>query len=331
MIENEGIPSTFLHMYKFSIILIFILNCASAGKPVIIDQARVTQNCKIKDGNVINPDFSVDRFGVYFQGCFEKIDSNESILSFVFSRVKGTFNVNISTQGSVSSNSNSAALVDKSNSFTSVKINSKTIVQTFSKDFIRDNYYIYSISYTLNNKQPHIEIRDITFNGDTSPEILILSSIAKNDLSKVKELFETNAINKDFQVTNQNGAITHNSNLITQAFYLNSNNEMLKYLISKKVSLDEKDYFGWTPLLLASKRNDFEFFQYIYSLKKWNINDVTDQNETCLHWAVGMKNIPLIKFLLKNGANKDIKNRSGQIAKDLASNENDKEIGSLLE
>ncbi|EMJ88078.1 ankyrin repeat domain-containing protein [Leptospira meyeri] len=331
MIVNDGIPFIFLQMYKFTLILFFILNCASTSKPLIIEQAKVGENCKVKDGNVINPDFSVERFGVYFQGCFDKLDSNESVLSFVFSRIKGTFNVNINTNGSVRSNSNSVALVDKSNSTTSVKTNSKTLVQTFSKDFIRDNYYVYSVSYTIKNKQPHIEIRDITFSGDSAPEILILNSIKKNDLVKVKELFDTGAINKDFLVTDQNGIVTHNSNLLIQAFYLESNTEILKYLISKKVSLDSKDIFGWTPLLLAAKRNDFELFQYIYSLKKWDINDVTDQNETCLHWAVGKKNIPMIKFLLKNGANKDIKNRFGQIAKDLASNENDKEIKSLLE
>ncbi|MBM9545624.1 ankyrin repeat domain-containing protein [Leptospira sp. 201903074] len=320
-----------LLMFRFTLILIFILNCANTSKTLVIDQAKVNQNCKVKDGNVINPDFSVERFGVYFQGCFEKLDSNESVLSFVFSRIKGSINVKIGTDGSASSNSNSVAIVDKSNSATSVKINSKTLVQTFSKDFIRDNYYIYSIAYTINNRQPHFEIRDITFKGDSAPEILILSSLTKNDLAKAKEIFDSGAINKDFQVTNQNGAITTNSNLLMQAFYLNSNNEMLKYLISKKVSLDWKDNAGWTALLFASMRNDFELFQYIYSSKKWNINDVTDQNETCLHWAVAKKNIPMIKFLLKNGANKDITNRFGQKAIDLASKENDQEIRTLLE
>lgn len=317
-------------MFRLSLILIFIINCANTSKTVVIDQPKVNEECKIKDGIAYNPDFSAERFGVYFQGCFDKINSSESILSFVFSRLKGNINVTIGSDGSMRSNTNTPTFVEKANSLTSVKMNSITLVQTYSKDFTGDNYYIYSVSYTSNNKQPRIEIRDITFKEE-APERVILTSIAKNDFSKVKELIETGAINKDFLVTNHTGIEVNHSNLLLQAFYLNSNNEIIKYLISKKVNYDWKDKNGWTPLLFASMRNDFELFRYLYSLKKWNLNDVTDQNESALHWAVAKKNIPLIEFLIKNGIKKDIKNRFGQIAIDLAPKETDQEIRKLLE
>lgn len=317
-------------MFRLTFLLFFIINCANTSKTVVIDQPKVNQECKIKDGIAYNPDFSAERFGVYFQGCFDKVNSSESTLSFVFSRLKGSINVNVGTDGSMRSNTNTPAFVEKANSLTTVKMNSTTLVQTYSKDFTGDNYYIYSVSYTAINQKPRIEIKDITFKEDT-PERLILTSIAKNDFPKVKELFEKGSINKDFLVTNHTGTEAIHSNLLLQAFYLNSNNELIKYLISKKVNYDWKDKNGWTPLLFACMRNDFELFKYIYSLKKWNLNDVTDQNETALHWAVAKKNIPMIEFLLKNGIKKDIKNRFGQVAIDLASKENDAEIRKLLE
>jgi hypothetical protein len=306
-----------------------IFGCASTGKPMVIDQAKVTDNCLVQNASVANPDFSVERFGVYFEGCFVKIDSKEVILSYGFSRLKGSFDISVSNKGNVRSNSNSPLGLDHSGSLTFVKLNSATMVQTTSSDFTGKSYYMYAIFYTLKNNLPHLEFKDVTFDKE-SPIRLILESLQKNDLAKVKELFDSGAINKDFHVTVHDDKSVSDSNLLVQAFEFKSNSDILKYLFSKKVD-SNWNIEGWTPLMLICRKNDFDLFQFVFSLKKWDINAVTPNGDTYLHWATANKNIPMIQFLLKHGVNRNLKNKQGKLAKDLASSTTDQEIIRILE
>jgi len=107
--------------------------------------------------------------------------------------------------------------------------------------------------------------------------------------------------------------------------------EMVKYLVENGASIDIKASFtgGKTALVYAATSNKSKVIQYLID-KGANINAVTIHNETALFYAVSYGNIESVKVLLKNNADKNIINKSGQMVYTITKRKNIEEITNLL-
>lgn len=189
---------------------------------------------------------------------------------------------------------------------------------------------MYSILYTSRNNQPSLEIYDVTREESYAPR-LAFQAIAKNDLSKLKELFTNGSIQKDTSIILYEENDTSELNLFQHALNVRANKEIFEYLLEKKVNFQFRDKLGFTALTYSVFFNDLDLLKYIDSLKKWNLNETTNQGDTILHWAAANKNKPIVDYLLKRGISKDIKNNQGLTAYDIAKSKLSYEIMEILQ
>lgn len=138
--------------------------------------------------------------------------------------------------------------------------------------------------------------------------------------------------------------------------------EEMKVLFEKDPKcVNEVDKFGFTPLILASYRGNFEVAKYLITIvkdinyqspegtalmaavmrnntelillligKKANLDLTSKTGVTALMLATQFKNIEIIKILLENQANKLLKDNEGKTAFEYAVNTNDETIIKLL-
>jgi len=72
----------------------------------------------------------------------------------------------------------------------------------------------------------------------------------------------------------------------------------------KILKLNEKDEYGWYPLLLAILRNNIKIVQLLieYALQHQIILELNEKNKLGnypLYWAIGNNNIKIVKLLLE--------------------------------
>lgn len=98
--------------------------------------------------------------------------------------------------------------------------------------------------------------------------------------------------------------------------------EKINYLITKGLNPTENQENGKTILHLAVENGSVDLIEKIFSFGV-DINAVTKDNLTALHIAASKaKDLTVLNWLIKNGANKNIESSFGETAFDLA-NENE--------
>lgn len=137
-----------------------------------------------------------------------------------------------------------------------------------------------------------------------------LQAIYKKDINQLKEcLLEL----KDVNIVD--------SQKKTLIFYavLENNIEALKFLIKEGGSVNLKDENGWTPLHYSVSEHLIEVSQYLIDVGA-DINAKDDYGNTVIWRAVftSKERGEIIKMLIKNKADSNIKNDSGISALELA-------------
>jgi len=77
-----------------------------------------------------------------------------------------------------------------------------------------------------------------------------------------------------------------------------------------------------TPLHLAAKSGHLDIVTEL--IKEAPVNEVDKDNNTALHYAVESNSVPIVEFLLKNGADISMKNKNNKTPLDLAKEGNQK-------
>ncbi|MCW7472503.1 hypothetical protein CH354_09270 [Leptospira levettii] len=303
-------------MKKVSVLFLLLLSvsCKTIPKFQVIDNVKLNPKCKITWLTVVEPDFYIMNGTTTLAGCVEQIDSNDAVLAFSFGRSIHRINasVNLTTGESRRSDSYSS---ENASAKATVHKDKKASLEIPTAD--KKGSFMYSILYTLKNKQPSIEIYDVTREESYGPRLAFIA-ITNNDLPKLKELFANGSIQNDTHIILYDENNTIELNLFQHALNVRANREIFQYLLEKKVDFQYRDKLGFTALTYAVYFNDLELVKYIDSLKKWNLNETTNQGDTILHWAAFNRNKQIVEYLLQRGINKEIKNKQGQTAYDVA-------------
>ncbi|MBC7862454.1 MAG: ankyrin repeat domain-containing protein [Bacteroidia bacterium] len=104
--------------------------------------------------------------------------------------------------------------------------------------------------------------------------------------------------------------------------------ELINFLIEKGAEVNAKNDEGITPLHIVLYPEIAE----ILIKKGALVNCISDNGNTPLHSMAenGDESLDEVKILLKNGADKTLKNKSGETAYDIAKGREDKEMMKLL-
>lgn len=96
------------------------------------------------------------------------------------------------------------------------------------------------------------------------------------------------------------------------------NAELLEWLLARGADAQVRDVYRYTPLLRAVDNGYLNTAEILLSLPDTDVNAQDEYDNTALHHAVSGRNREMLKLLLSNGANPDIKNRQNLSARDLA-------------
>ena len=162
-------------------------------------------------------------------------------------------------------------------------------------------------------------------------ETILIKYTKKKDIKAIKYLLNVLCRNQNLLNLDIYKGDANNQNILHHAV-LNKDKKMIKYLVEydcdNNLLKANKDKKGKTPIDLdktksfedefytiwdASKNNDVNLLnKLINELKYYNVNQQTYlYKNTPLHYAVKNKSERAILFLLKNKANKEIKNSNG--------------------
>jgi len=100
-------------------------------------------------------------------------------------------------------------------------------------------------------------------------------------------------------------------------------------IFSSKISIDSKDIFGATPLMLAAENGSINIIPLLLESKA-NIESEDLKGNTPLMYAATRNQIDVIKFFLKQRIPTDSKNKNGETAYSIALNKGFKEVSDLL-
>ncbi|MCW7504210.1 ankyrin repeat domain-containing protein [Leptospira paudalimensis] len=311
----------------FLFLLLLSVSCKTIPKFQVIDNAKPNPNCKITWLTVVEPDFFITNGTTTLAGCIEKIDSNDAVIAFSFGRTIHRINASVNLKTGESRRSDSYSSENASAKAT-VHKDKKASLEIPTSD--KKGSFMYSILYTLKNKQPSIEIYDVTREESYGPRLAFIA-ITKNDLPKLRELFSNSSIQNDTHIILVDENSAYELNLFQHALNVRANWEIYEYLLEKKVDYQFKDKNGFNALIQAVYLNDSGLVKYIDSLKKWNLNEKTNHGDTALHWAAANQNKEIVEYLLKKGTDKNIKNNQGLTAFDIAKTKSSSEILEILQ
>lgn len=111
----------------------------------------------------------------------------------------------------------------------------------------------------------------------------------------------------------------------------NGNLNTIKNLISEGANVNAKGTLvGISPMHLAVENQDIDFIEFLLS-KKADINNTDGQGRTPLFWASYSGYSDVVRYLIDQGANVNIKNQDGKTALDIARDKSHYIIVMLLE
>ena len=84
--------------------------------------------------------------------------------------------------------------------------------------------------------------------------------------------------------------------------------KMVKWLVVKGCNINSQDADGMTPLHWAISKGDFEMTSFFLRYQP-NLRLVNRRGESVLHLAAIHKQISMVKLLLRNGADKSIRDK----------------------
>jgi uncharacterized protein len=135
----------------------------------------------------------------------------------------------------------------------------------------------------------------------------LIETITSNDVNKIKNL-----IKKGANVNARDGV--GNTCLMLACDF--NNFETVSFLLSKKANVDSVNQFGYTALHFAVQKNDLRIVRLLInsedSIVDKMINKKDDLGNTPLHLAVDSGNANIVDFLIKKGADKNIRNSEGE-------------------
>ncbi|MDE6661522.1 MAG: ankyrin repeat domain-containing protein [Anaeroplasmataceae bacterium] len=116
------------------------------------------------------------------------------------------------------------------------------------------------------------------------------------------------------------GEKDNNEETICLAFIRSKAPQLLKKYGGFEPWLEEPNYIGNNPLLVAAERDSRDMVEFILEYNVF-VNYKNHMNETALFYAVRNKNKEIIDLLLKHGAFLDFKNKNAETIYDLATSE----------
>lgn len=87
--------------------------------------------------------------------------------------------------------------------------------------------------------------------------------------------------------------------------------ETLRYIIDQGVDINAVDYAGYTALISSISGYYSEAAKYLIDCEGILLNKRTPNRRTALHFAVCVNNIELVYYLLKKGADPNLRDRQG--------------------
>ena len=132
-----------------------------------------------------------------------------------------------------------------------------------------------------------------------------------------------------FRITENRKGVFHYAAMCNQSYPIIFFYEKLQKFFKKTTIIDIPSENGITPLHYACIKGSKNAVDILLDLGA-NINAVDNDGNNCLHYAVISKNESLLKKLLVRGADKNIKNKKGQLPYDLAYENNYRDIANIL-
>ena len=90
-----------------------------------------------------------------------------------------------------------------------------------------------------------------------------------------------------------------------------------RYYLSRNISANQKNYRGVTPIFIASYRNDVAMAELV---KKYggDVKMICDNGSSPLHWAANTNAVEMVRWLISQGVNCELKTVGGQTASQVA-------------
>jgi len=191
----------------------------------------------------------------------------------------------------------------------------------FSKVEIYDDLYFLAVEY---NTAPVMKVLlefDVHFNEKTcSNKLLILASLVKN-LSIIDALVQNGVdINQRSNSFEADSALMSACKVKGYGQYIPQVTEqnrddyiyyMTKYFVDHGAIINESNKYGYTPLIYASKYNNFKAMKYLIEHGA-DINAKNNFDYSSLIYLSQHGNLEGVKYLVENGANIDDSERSGE-------------------
>ena len=134
---------------------------------------------------------------------------------------------------------------------------------------------------------------------------------------------------KKLLLTENRKGVFHYAAMNNQCYPIIFFYEKLQKFFKKDTIIDIPSEYGITPLHYACISGSKNAVDILLDLGA-NINAVDNDGNNCLHYAVNSKNESLLKKLLVRGADKNIRNKKGQLPYDLALENRYENIADIL-
>ncbi len=153
----------------------------------------------------------------------------------------------------------------------------------------------------------------------------LLNAASKGDLKSVKTHLKSRYFKQDWFGEGMWG--------LTPLFYAAQNGhvEIVSRLIEAGADVNHACKGSWTALIVAAKEGRLDVVDVIVKSDKIDVNFVTPEGNSALHFAVSNNHPEIVGRLLDHGANVNVVNREGLTVLDIAKNKQYLEIKKMIE
>ncbi|ORX57875.1 ankyrin [Piromyces finnis] len=222
---------------------------------------------------------------------------------------------------------------------TSYSILKQMVDNEFSKVEIYDDLYFLAVEHNTAPVMKTLLEYDVHFNDkNCSNKLLILASLVKN-LSIIDALVQNGVdINKRSKSFEEDSALMSACKVKSYGQYIPQITEqnrddyifaMTQYFVDHGAIINETNKFGYTPLIYASKYNNFKAMRYLVEHGA-DINAKNNFDYSPLLYFSQHDNLEGVYYLVEHGANIDDSERSGDTSLMIACKNNFDEIMKYL-